>query len=159
MTDSQDPQQPYGNVPNQNNSQQPYGNAPYQYPPQQPYGNAPYGQPTMPYGSAGAPVEPPHYQAGYEQPYVSGVGTTTMSNQDHTLRLVAFIFNVISTVAAGVFLIPLAWMIPMTVMSWGIYKGTRANTTAFGVCDLIFLSLVGGILLLCSTKDQPTGTY
>ena len=44
-------------------------------------------------------------------------------------------------------------MIPMTVRAWGIYKGTNPNTTAFGVCTLIFLSLVSGILLLVSKKD------
>ena len=77
----------------------------------------------------------------------------TMTETDRTLRLVAFIFNVISTVSAGVLLIPLAWMIPMSVMSWRIYKGTRPNTTAFGVCCLIFTNLVAGVLLLCSTKE------
>ena len=35
-------------------------------------------------------------------------------------------------------------MIPMTVMSWGIYKGTRANTVAFGVCNLLFVNTIGG---------------
>lgn len=77
-----------------------------------------------------------------------------MSDKDRTLRLIAFIFNLISTVAVCWAVIPLAWMIPMTVVSWGIYKGTRKNTVAFGVCTLIFLSLVGGILLLCSKKDE-----
>lgn len=77
-----------------------------------------------------------------------------MSDKDRTLRLIAFIFNLISTIAVCWALIPLAWMIPMTVVSWGIYKGTRKNTVAFGVCTLIFLSLVGGILLLCSQKDD-----
>ena len=77
-----------------------------------------------------------------------------MSDKDRTLRLIAFIFNLISTIAVCWALIPLAWMIPMTVVSWVIYKGTRKNTVAFGVCTLIFLSLVGGILLLCSQKDD-----
>ena len=45
-------------------------------------------------------------------------------------------------------------MIPMCVRSWGIYKGTKPNTVAFGVCTLIFLSLIGGILLLISKKDR-----
>ena len=51
-------------------------------------------------------------------------------------------------------IIPLAWMIPMTVHSWGIYKGTKDNTVCFGVCTLLFVSLVGGILLLCSKKER-----
>lgn len=54
-------------------------------------------------------------------------------------------------------MLPLAWMSPMTVMSWGIYKGTRANTVAFGVCNLLFMNTIffwgGGILLLISNKE------
>lgn len=74
--------------------------------------------------------------------------------EDRTLRLVAFIFAVISTVSVCWLIIPLAWMIPMTVHCWSIYKGTSGNSVAFGVCTLIFLSLVGGILLLVSKKDK-----
>lgn len=68
------------------------------------------------------------------------------------LYLLAFIFNLISTVSVGWLLVPLAWMIPMTISSYRIYKGTRENTTAFGVCTLIFVSLVSGILLLVAKK-------
>lgn len=80
--------------------------------------------------------------------------TRTLSDTDKTLRFIAFIFNCLSLAGFCWLIIPLAWMIPMTVISWGIYKGTRPNTVAFGVCTLIFLNLVGGILLLCSTKDD-----
>ena len=80
--------------------------------------------------------------------------SVTLSDTDKTLRLVAFVFNCLSLAGFAIFIIPLAWMIPMTVVSWGIYKGTRRNTVAFGVCTLIFLNLVGGILLLCSSKDD-----
>ena len=62
-----------------------------------------------------------------------------MTNGDRNLRLAAFILNIISMVALRWTLLPLAWMSPMTVMSWGIYKGTRANTVAFGVCNLLFI--------------------
>ncbi len=41
----------------------------------------------------------------------------------------------------------------MTVHCWGIYKGTKPNTTAFSVCTLIFVSIIGGVLLLVSKKD------
>lgn len=84
---------------------------------------------------------------------VSNRSRYAMSSQDSTLRLVAFIFCVLSLASSCWLIIPLAWMIPMTVVSWGIYKGTRPNTTAFGVCTLLFVSLVAGILLLVSRKD------
>lgn len=73
---------------------------------------------------------------------------------DKNIKLVAFIFMLISTIGVGWSIIPLAWMIPMTVISYGIYKGTKKNTVAFGVCSLIFVSLVGGILLLVGKKDD-----
>ena len=75
-------------------------------------------------------------------------------NNKTTLRLVAFVFNLIVTIGVGWAIIPLAWMIPMTVMSWGIYKGTRKNTIAFGVCTLIFVNIVSGVLLLVSGEDE-----
>lgn len=98
------------------------------------YGGAPYGNPTTPTATAEAPYAP--------------------AEEDRTLRLIAFVFAVLCTVSVAWAIIPLAWMIPMTVRCWGIYKGTKPNTVAFGVCTLIFLSLVGGILLLVSKKDQ-----
>lgn len=88
----------------------------------------------------------------YTQQYAGQV--YPMTKEDQTLRLIAFIFCIISTVSMAVFILPLAWCIPMTVRAWGIYKGTKPNTTVFGVCSLIFLSLVAGILLLISNKDD-----
>lgn len=80
--------------------------------------------------------------------------STAMSSTDETLRLIAFILSVITTVVSGFAILPLAWMIPMTVHMWGIYKGKKQNTVAFGVCTLIFCNIIAGILLLCSKKDN-----
>lgn len=77
-----------------------------------------------------------------------------MTEQDKTLRLIAFVLNILSCVGLCWLIIPLAWLIPMTVHSWGIYKGNKPNTVAFGVCTLIFANLIGGILLLVSKKDD-----
>lgn len=77
-----------------------------------------------------------------------------MTKQDETLRLINFILCILSCIAICWAVIPLAWTIPMTVHSWGIYKGTKPNTTAFGVCTLIFVNTIGGILLLISNKDD-----
>ena len=96
----------------------------------------------------------PQQPYGYAQPAGSVQGAYYVSDQDKTLRWIAFIFNIISLVTMCWLIIPLAWLIPMCVISWGIYKGTKANTVAFGVCTLIFSSLVAGILLLISKKDR-----
>lgn len=121
----------------------PYQAQAQQQPYQQPY-QATYEQPQ------------PAYQQVYAQPVAPAAPTALcpMTDTDRNLRLVAFIFCILSLVGSCWLIIPLAWMIPMSVISWGIYKGTKANTVAFDVCTLIFCSLVAGILLLCSNKDR-----
>ncbi|MEC4175232.1 hypothetical protein VIN30_02075 [Adlercreutzia sp. R7] len=127
-------------------AQNPYGatqGQPYQQAYQQPY-QATYEQPQV------------SYQQVYAQPVAAAAPAQLypMTDTDRNLRLVAFIFCILSLVGSCWLIIPLAWMIPMSVISWGIYKGTKANTVAFDVCTLIFCSLVAGILLLCSNKDR-----
>ncbi|MBW3079304.1 DUF2510 domain-containing protein [Bifidobacterium simiiventris] len=102
-------------------------------------------------------------QNAYQQQYNGGYGDpqqpmymtngTWMTETDRNLRLAAFVLNVIGCIAWCWTLVALAWMIPMTIHSWRIYKGEAANTTAFGVCTLIFASQIAGILLLISKKD------
>lgn len=132
-------QRPYG----AGQAYDPYQAQAQQQPYQQPY-QATYEQPQ------------PAYRQVYAQPVAPAAPTTLypMTDTDRNLRLVAFIFCILSLVGSCWLIIPLAWMIPMSVISWGIYKGTKANTVAFGVCTLIFCSLVAGILLLCSNKDR-----
>ena len=77
--------------------------------------------------------------------------TYPMSESDRTMRLIAFILDIVSCVAGiGLYLIPLVWMIPMTVIAWGIYKGTRECSTTFAVVELIFTNFISGILHLVS---------
>ena len=138
--------------PYQAQAQRPYGAGqaydPYQAQAQQ----QPYQQPCQ----ATYEQPQPAYQQVYAQPVAPAAPTALypMTDTDRNLRLVAFIFCILSLVGSCWLIIPLAWMIPMSVISWGIYKGTKANTVAFGVCTLIFCSLVAGILLLCSNKDR-----
>ena len=77
-----------------------------------------------------------------------------VSETDKNLRLAAFVLSVIACVGMGILLIPLAWTIPMTVHTYKIYKGEKPNTVAFGVCELLFVGLIAGVLLLCTHKDQ-----
>ena len=88
------------------------------------------------------------------QPVPAQAASYPMTKQDETLRLINGILCILSCIAICWAVIPLAWAIPMTVHSWGIYKGTKPNTTAFGVCTLIFVNIIGGILLLVSNKDD-----
>lgn len=93
---------------------------------------------------AGAGYTPSPMQPGQIYP---------MSETDRTLRLIAFIWNIVCTVTCAVLILPLAWMVPMTVHSYNIYRGRKPNTVAFGVCTLLFVGVVSGILLLCSKKE------
>lgn len=95
-------------------------------------------------------------QPQYVQPPVSPHSTSA----DEILRLIAFILNIVSAIFVGTMglawfplLIVLAWMVPMTVHSWGIYRGKVNNTVVFGVCTLLFCNVISGILLLVSSKD------
>lgn len=142
---------------------------PYQAQAQRPYGAGQAYDPYQPQAQQ-QPYQQP-YQATYEQPqpayrqvYAQPVAPAPpialypMTDTDRNLRLVAFIFCILGLVECCWLIIPLAWMIPMSVISWGIYKGTKANTVAFGVCTILFMSfpcgLIAGILLLCSNKDR-----
>ena len=119
---------------------------------------------TVASASSESPEQQAYQQPTYQQPpayqqptYQSQPAYTTPSytnSTDQTLRLIAFILNIVTCIGWAAAIIPLIWMIPMTIHSWGIYKGTKPNTVAFGVCTLIFLNLISGILYLVSTKDQ-----
>ncbi len=49
-------------------------------------------------------------------------------------------------------LIPLAWLIPMTVHYFNSLKNDEPVGTGFKVCTLIFVSMIGGILMLCDNN-------
>lgn len=102
-----------------------------------------------------AQTSPQGYTQAYAYTYTQTPQQTYyQDSSSQTMRMVAFVLNLLSTIAFGILIIPLAWMIPMTVHSWGLYKGTERNTIAFGVCTLLFLNLISGILLLISGEDQ-----
>ena len=89
------------------------------------------------------------------------------SEKDSILRLIAAIANIVLVSIAGliglsmlavsplgfILLVSLAWRVPMTVYSWGIYSGRNPNTTTFAVLDLLFCSITSGILLCVSGKE------
>lgn len=72
----------------------------------------------------------------------------------NTLLLVSFIFMLISTISLGWLLIPLAWCIPMTVSCYKCYQNNTKPSVGFGVCSLLFVSLVSGILMLVASAQD-----
>ena len=74
--------------------------------------------------------------------------SSPVKSKDNTLAVVAKVFMIISCVALGWMLIPLAWCIPMTVNYSNKIKNHEPISTGFKVCTLIFVSIVAGILML-----------
>lgn len=64
------------------------------------------------------------------------------------MKLAIFILCLISTIAMGIAIIPLAWCIPMTMKAYRSYKDGTDLSTGFGVCTLLFVNLIAGILIL-----------
>lgn len=86
---------------------------------------------------------------------VEPVYTETKSKKrDSTLMTVAFAFNVIACVTCAFALIPLAWMIPMTMSLNDKIKNNEPISVGFKVCNLIFASLISGIFLLVGDENE-----
>ena len=79
---------------------------------------------------------------------VEPVHVTPQRNEPTALQLVAEILMVITTVVTGFALIPLCWMIPMTVHYFNCVKQHRKAGLAFGVCTILFANTIAGILML-----------
>lgn len=69
------------------------------------------------------------------------------------LGIAAKVFMIISCIATGWLLLPLAWNIPMTVSLSKKLDNHEPISTGFKVCVLLFSNLIAGILLLCM-KDE-----
>lgn len=73
-------------------------------------------------------------------------------NNDKALKKIALIFMIISTVGGGLALIPLIWMLPMTLSYSKKIKNEESVSMGFKVCTLLFVNMIPGILMLCA-KD------
>lgn len=72
------------------------------------------------------------------------------AKDDGTMKLLVKIFMILGCISIGWMLIPLAWCIPMTVSTFRKLDAGEKFSTGFKVCTLIFVSLVAGIIMLCS---------
>ena len=78
------------------------------------------------------------------------MGTTKKSDG---LGVTAKVFMILSCIALGFYIIPLAWTIPMTVIASNKMKRGEPLGVGFKVCILLFVNTLSGILLLCR-QDQ-----
>lgn len=69
--------------------------------------------------------------------------------QDNSLGEVAKVFLILGCIAQGWLLIPLAWCLPITISVFHRLRDNRPVGTGLKVCALLFVSMIGGICLLC----------
>lgn len=81
--------------------------------------------------------------------------TLGSASSETGLTTAAKIFMIIGTVfmALYTFFIGLAWCLPLTISYCNKLKRGETIGTGFKVCSLLFVSLIGGILMLCD-KDH-----
>lgn len=65
----------------------------------------------------------------------------------------AKVFMIISCIAYAFCLIPLCWMIPMTVKYSNAIKNGEPVSTAFKVCSLLFVNTLAGIFMLVDGEN------
>ena len=67
---------------------------------------------------------------------------------------IAVIFCIVSMVLTGWWLIPLCWMIPMTVVLNRKLQNNEEISMTFKVCLLLFVSLIAGVILLICDENN-----
>ena len=92
-------------------------------------------------------------EGGYLARNTMNKSTAIVGSQPNGLKTAAKILMIIGTVINGLYIIPLAWCIPMTVTYCNKIKNGEPIGTGFKVCSLLFVSLIAGILMLCD-NDQ-----
>ena len=70
------------------------------------------------------------------------------------LAVASKVFLILSCIFQGFFLLPLAWCLPITIAICGRMKRNEAVGVGLKICALLFVSLIGGILLLCRSDDK-----
>ena len=69
------------------------------------------------------------------------------------LAIIVKVFMIIGCIATGWTLIPLIWLIPMTVHVFKKLDNNEPISTGVKVCVLLFCNIIAGIILLCMNSD------
>lgn len=80
------------------------------------------------------------------------VSNTRKKHRNETIAEVGLVFCIVNTVIAGFALLPLAWMLPMTLGISDRLKEKREISIAYKVCTMLFVSVIGGLLLLLADE-------
>ncbi len=90
-----------------------------------------------------------YYQQPYQQQYYQQPYPGYYPKPESGLTTAAKVFMVIGTVVMGCAILPLAWCLPMTITYFNKIKYNQPVSTGFKVCSLLFVSMLGGIFMLC----------
>lgn len=70
------------------------------------------------------------------------------SETSSVTSIIIKIFMILSCVTKSVFILPLAWCVPMTVSAFKKIENNEKLSLSFKICTLIFVDLVSGIIML-----------
>lgn len=70
------------------------------------------------------------------------------------LAIAAKIFLIIGCIAIGWMIIPLAWLLPITISIFNKLNRGEPIGTGLKVCALLFVNTIAGILLLCRSENK-----
>ena len=74
----------------------------------------------------------------------------TQNNSGNSgLKIAAKVLMIFGTVVNGLYIIPLAWCLPMTISYCNKIKRGQKVGIGFKVCCLLFVNTIAGILMLC----------
>ncbi len=86
-------------------------------------------------------------QQMYQQPY------NTAPHPQQGLITGIKVFMILSCVFSVFIIVPLFWMIPMTIVSWKKMDQMQPLGLAFKICTLLFVGIIPGILMLALNDD------
>ena len=75
------------------------------------------------------------------------------NKRDDDLLKVAFVFCIISIIFTGFAILPLCWMIPLTICLYNKIQKKEPISIAFKIVILFFVNIVAGILLLVGDEN------
>ncbi len=81
-----------------------------------------------------------------------GCAVGNIKSNDTGLETAIKIFMILGTVFNIFIILPIIWCIPMTVHTFKSIDNKQHIGIGFKICSLLFVSLVGGILLLCRNE-------
>ena len=87
--------------------------------------------------------------------HVEGTVVGSSNDDEHeTLRTLAKIFTIIGAVVQGICIIPLLWVLPITLPLMRAYEENRKPSLAICILDLLFVSFVGGLFALVDHETK-----